>query len=664
MSLLHRPFLRTRSTVHVSLLLSSLIAITIHHATTALLSSHFAKHTTRIRDISSFPLRVWNDNDINGSNNNNNNPSDNPFFNQNPQQPYFQAPAAAASLTPLKVMIFIDGTWLYYQIFERNTHRDVIAQKLGMKDWRVWHEIDWARLPMVACQALLQDKKSSWSAIMAPTTSGGVVQPTPQRPIEVMRVSVYSSMHRETPEDSYRFQMFQNMRKAGFDVNMIETLGPWGAGEKCVDIQLAVDMLYYATVPDAYDVALLLTGDRDFLPAVIRCRQKGRRIGIVSMKSAASIAFEETPNLKDYDTIWLEDYVEQWTRKVDKPLPVPTNKPPKKPILAPATKSSSFSSASAPTHEPSTKISEYILNKVLMDFISGSESKVVSSRDVGRFLKSLKVGDRTVLEEVKDVYGGLYQFVTLSKLFFVQGDSRVFVRNFWVGLVPEDEREDVLDDEEEARANLSDEELTFLDEYAYLPKLNETSYEFTLNDRDPNQDPENTDISIIMPTNIVGKQKAHELNECTVVQLKDICRENNLPVSGKKIDLLERIQNHFALKIRNDIAAMDKVDPSTRLEMLVLEYVKAAGGEASSRDVGRYLTVNQASNNRLALSNGGRRVSALQEMKELHGALLKFVEWSSLLNYGRELSVGSFSIIPAPNAEKRLEEKIGSSIMD
>ena len=69
-----------------------------------------------------------------------------------------------------------------------------------------------------------------------------------QRPIEVSRVNVYSSMMRDTPTESFRFQMFQSMMDAGFDVNMKET--PAGAkGEKGVDIQLAVDMLYYAIDP-------------------------------------------------------------------------------------------------------------------------------------------------------------------------------------------------------------------------------------------------------------------------------------------------------------------------------------------------------------------------------------------------------------------------------
>jgi hypothetical protein len=654
-------------TILVCLVDFSSISPKHHYYATALLSSHENRHG-RIRDTSLVLLRegIWDD-DVNGNSSKNfQQPDDHYIFSQGnpPEQhvistPYIQPPAA--SLTPLKVMIFIDGTWLYYQIYERNMYRDVIAQKLGNKDWKVWHEIDWTKLPMVACQALLQDKKSSWSAIMSPFQSGGMVQPMPQRPIEVMRVSVYSSMHRETAEDSYRFRMFQNMRKAGFDVNMKETLGPMGSGEKCVDIQLAVDMLYYATVPDAYDVALLLTGDRDFLPAVIRCRQKGRRIGIVSMRSAASIAFEETPNLKDYDTIWLEDYIEQWTKKVDRPIALPTNKSVKK-FPPPAATNKLSTSSSGSVRKSTRKLSEHVLNTVVSDFIAQSKEPKVSSRDVGRFLKNLQVGDKSLLDEIKDAYGGLFQFLTLSDLFFVEGDSRWNVKAFWVGMIPEDERA-VVPDMQDISDDLTEEEVAFLADYERRPKLGEWDYEFTTTDRDPAREGDDIQIRLIKPATDLGiKHKAFDLDNYTVTQLKDMCRENNLHVSGRKMELIERLKKHFSLNLSTDDSVI-KVDPSTRLEMLVLEYVKASGGEASSRDIGRYLVVNKASSDRLSRQGHGRTVSALQEMKELYGGLLKFVEWSSLCDYGRALpgEPGTFTVISAPNAERKLREKIESA---
>jgi len=39
--------------------------------------------------------------------------------------------------------------------------------------------------------------------------------------------------------------------------------------EKCIDIALAVEMMHFATVPGAYDLAVLLSGDKDFMPAMV-----------------------------------------------------------------------------------------------------------------------------------------------------------------------------------------------------------------------------------------------------------------------------------------------------------------------------------------------------------------------------------------------------------
>ena len=74
-------------------------------------------------------------------------------------------------------------------------------------------------------------------------------------------VSLKTFQHLPLREDpnSIRMRMFREMANANYDVHMMETVGK---GEKCVDIQLAVEMLHYATVPNAYDMAVLLSGDK------------------------------------------------------------------------------------------------------------------------------------------------------------------------------------------------------------------------------------------------------------------------------------------------------------------------------------------------------------------------------------------------------------------
>ena len=76
-----------------------------------------------------------------------------------------------------------------------------------------------------------------------------------QRPVEVVRASVFTSTKKSTDPNSFRVQMYKDMANSNYDVHMMETVGK---GEKCVDIQLAVEMLHYATVPNSYDIAILL----------------------------------------------------------------------------------------------------------------------------------------------------------------------------------------------------------------------------------------------------------------------------------------------------------------------------------------------------------------------------------------------------------------------
>lgn len=528
-----------------------------------------------------------------------------------------------ANVSPLKVMVFIDGTWLYYSIYERQFDRDVISQKLG-KSWNDQSTPDWSRLPTVACQALLQDPKSKWSAIMPvgiddDSSDIDNVKAASARPIEVSRVSVYSSMHRDTPKDSLRFRMFSEMMKAGFDVNMMETIGK---GEKCVDIQLAVDMLYYATVPDAYDVALLLTGDKDFLPAVIRCRQKGKRIGLVSMRTG-SLAFEVTPNLKDYDTIFLEDYLSQWIR----------NKTPKEMNMS--------SGIGKNIRVRSSQISPYTLNKVITNFIEKSGSPQVSSRDIGRHLKELSIRGKPLLDEIKAVYGGLYQFLILSKIYVVISDPRRAVKSFWVALLGGENALKFQDQE----GNINEDEKEFLTNYEqWMPFDNYKEYEFTITQSSPPPQPNTVSFTPGNTDDLETHASSIDYNALTVPELKEICREKGLKISAKKkIELVQRIEEHMKSEKSQPKNTPAELSSEEYLKSLVLEYVQASGGQASSRDVGRYLSANKASPKRRQENRRDSPISALAELKEIYGSLNSFVkerdDFYSISGSGNEYNI-------------------------
>lgn len=170
-------------------------------------------------------------------------------------------------------MIFIDGSWLYYSFFGRGK-RCPIVQQYGA-GWAATHHIDLSALPQ-----LVSDHISA-ELIRA--------QPRWHRAVEVVQTHVYSSFRADQYVAQAREDMFSQMQELHFDLH----LGSFtGAQEKCVDIALAVDMLHYATVPSAFDVAVLISGDADFLPALVRTRQKGKKVAICSMRNSATSSFD------------------------------------------------------------------------------------------------------------------------------------------------------------------------------------------------------------------------------------------------------------------------------------------------------------------------------------------------------------------------------------
>ena len=475
-------------------------------------------------------------------------------------------------LVPLKAMLFIDGTWLYYSLSER--HEADLIEKFGPR-WQFTNEIDWSVLPKLVCRALTQ----SW---------------TSSRPVEVVRVLVFSSYKADTPRASFRYQMFEQMKAANFDVHLMETVGK---GEKCVDIQLAVEMLHYATVPNAYDVAILLTGDKDFMPAMIRTRQKGRKVGLMSMKKGCNRALDQTPGLRDYDVIWLEDYLDEFIV-------------PKK--------------TSGATE--SLMVSPFTLMKVMYDFIKASGMPRVSSRDIGRYLKSQHIGNSNLLEEMKLHGGGLKQFLAFSDIFEVEnreaseprdyGDRSYYVKlraNAAAKLAREAQSTQFSKEEKrylQSHSSVKPEDQRALFYHTRLAEGVATGADTLIHDSDVQKTMAKSSRSPV--------ELPHDLAEYKVTDLKEVCRKLGLPVSGTKQTLVDRIQDHVEATnlSHTDGEAIDP-DVLEYLDGLVAEYLHASGGRASSRDIGRYLAASRSSD--------GTSRSALNETKSVCGSLKSYL---------------------------------------
>jgi len=598
------------------------------------------------------------------------------------QQPSLQTETssptqAQAQLVPLKAMMFIDGTWLYYSIHQRQETHCPITKRFG-RGWQHYYRVDWAALPRLVCEQIQQsiyDPESSYSDRDKHTLL---------RPMEITRNSVYTSYNKGTDKNSFRVKMFDQMQQANFDVHIMETLG---REEKCVDIQLAIEMLHYATVPDAYDVAILLSGDKDFVPALVRTRQKGKRVAIVSMKTGCNRALYESPHVKDYNIVWIDNFLDKLIR------PIHNNNNVQK------------SATSGPR-----LVSHITMMKVIYDFILRSyeetSTRRVESRQVGRHLKNVEIGDETggttnLLLQLKQVYGGLrlflLQYPTVFRVFDKDPDpSNPRDKSFWIEAILKDT------DEEKAEIAIDDQSddmkttvKSFVEEGVDLIRTTSTTSTVSSNAELLSEDiPEKRQNQKLVVR--VNYEDTMDYSKLTLIQLKEICREWGVPVSGTKAVLLGRIQQdvrkravqltgipttiHFppfssqelasettnnspplkssfqrasrilkrspsgrlkaSSRSKSDRSFADREDEdiftSSRnsvsktldgavvdhLDNLMDDYLKASGGQVGSRDMGRYLAANSSSKKQ----RGNEEVSsALTELKQEFGSLANYI---------------------------------------
>ena len=192
---------------------------------------------------------------------------------------------------PVKVMVFIDGTWLYYSIHGRRPGCPV-TKKYGV-GWELSHSVAFDRLAYLISHHLHTQLLERHHT---------------NRFVEVSRTLVFTSARKDTNPMSQRLRMFREMEACNFDVHMSVTAGQQ---EKCIDISLAVEMMHYASTEGAYDVAVLLSGDKDFMPALSRIRYKGKQVALCSMRNCCSRDLvDPAAHVRDFEPIWLDDYLD------------------------------------------------------------------------------------------------------------------------------------------------------------------------------------------------------------------------------------------------------------------------------------------------------------------------------------------------------------------
>jgi cold shock CspA family protein/uncharacterized LabA/DUF88 family protein len=208
-----------------------------------------------------------------------------------------------------KIMLFIDGTWLYATV-------PALAKSYG-KDF----QIDFGRLPMVLAEQIQAKVGSAPVDVVRTYLFGSYAANCDVRDEDaVERRLDFFDMLRE--EYHYEIEIFPiNFKGRRLRRSDRAPGDPFEPKEKCVDIALSSAMLYFAAIPGAYDIAIAVIGDQDFKPALQMVRRLGKRVAIASVKGSCSVDFvdpRDETRVKDFDTVWLDDLLPQVELKFER----------------------------------------------------------------------------------------------------------------------------------------------------------------------------------------------------------------------------------------------------------------------------------------------------------------------------------------------------------
>jgi hypothetical protein len=202
-----------------------------------------------------------------------------------------------------KIMIFIDGTWIYSNLSK-------LAGTAGTIDLH----IDYGLLPTVLAAHVQQALRLPQADIVRTHFFGSYPVDYDHRDEEaVQRTREFFSLLKE--EFHYETELYpvsfrgNRLRKA--DRPPGDEFEP---REKSVDIALASSLVYHGATQNAYDVAIVVIGDRDYVPALQTVRRMGRRVAIASIRESCAAVYSDPRDqarVKDGDIIWLNDLVEE-----------------------------------------------------------------------------------------------------------------------------------------------------------------------------------------------------------------------------------------------------------------------------------------------------------------------------------------------------------------
>ena len=112
-------------------------------------------------------------------------------------------------------------------------------------------------------------------------------------------------------DTSIRFHDY--LRNNGFDLKLRDTTNE--SSQKEVDVALGVDMVQHA-YDDNYDIAILISGDRDFVPAIEKVNAKGKKVEVASFESTLSHKLQKIADyVYNLDSMFLIQLMDSETAK-------------------------------------------------------------------------------------------------------------------------------------------------------------------------------------------------------------------------------------------------------------------------------------------------------------------------------------------------------------
>ncbi len=203
--------------------------------------------------------------------------------------------------------MFIDGSWLYANLPE-------LARSYGKPDF----QIDFGKMPRVIAADIAEQAGVGTLDLVRVHYFSSYAENYDIRDHAAVqrRLTFYARLREEHGYEVETFPInYQGRRLRRQDRDPADDFAP---KEKCVDIALAVSVMRYASLPGAMDIALMVLGDRDFVPLLQEVRRLGRRVGIASIDGSCSDDLCEPLNaaaVRDYDVVWLSDLsnrIEKW----------------------------------------------------------------------------------------------------------------------------------------------------------------------------------------------------------------------------------------------------------------------------------------------------------------------------------------------------------------